>query len=101
MDHIDADEQSAWIAERTGVPEADVQAVLDLEFEFMIGVGIVEGANDYQLRHYSRDELTSLPPEVDIQRLAQDAETRLGIPEAVAHKVFEAEFEFLKMRGLV
>ena len=33
-------------------------------------------------------------------RLAQDAERLAGVPEAMAHKVFEAELAFLEMRGM-
>jgi hypothetical protein len=60
--------------------------------------GIAE-APGYELRFYSTDDLPRRSY-VDTERIAHDAERFLGIPRAVADKVFEVELAFMEMRGL-
>ncbi len=98
--YIDAEGQTAWIAEHADLPQATVAAVLELEFEYMIAVGIVD-VPGHEFHYYRPDELSDAPPEVDCDRLAQDAELILGIPTETANKVFDTESQFLQMRGLV
>ncbi len=81
------------------MPQRIVEQVLDLEFEFMIGVGIVQ-VPDHEFRYYSPEELQHVGNVVDTERLAQDAERFFTIPAEVALLVFDAEYQFLKMRGL-
>lgn len=77
-----------------------VGAVLDLGFEYMIGVGIVD-LPDHEFEVYTRDELRGASQVVDCDQLAVDAEERLGIMSEVATRIFEKESEFLEMRGLI
>ncbi len=96
---INAEGQAAWVSEHTDLPQRIVEQVLDLEFEFMIGVGIVQ-VPDHEFRYYSPEELQHVGNVVDTERLAQDAERFFTIPAEVALLVFDAEYQFLKMRGL-
>ena len=96
---VNEEEQVAWIAERTGLAEEVVAKVLKLEFEYMIGVGIVDDP-DHEFRYYKRDELVGSPHVVDTGALARDSQKLLGVSSEVARPVFESEHEFLKMRGL-
>lgn len=51
-DCIDGDGQVAWIAEHADLPLNIVRAVLELELEYMVAVGIAD-APGYELRYYS------------------------------------------------
>ena len=96
---LDAAEQAAWISEETSLSRDVVDQVLELEFEYLVGVGIAQ-VPDHQFRYYSPDELESSGDVVDVERLARDAERLLGIPPETALQVFEAEHRFLQSKGL-
>jgi hypothetical protein len=100
MTVINGEGQTLWIAEQLDLPAGVVEAALDLEFEYMVGVGIVD-IPDYEFEIYSREELGGASDVVDIDRLASDAEERLGIMREIAAPIFEKETEFLEMRGLI
>jgi hypothetical protein len=90
----------AWTAEHADVDEAVASAVLEVEFEYMVAVGIVQDASGYEFRYYDPAELVSAPQEVDTLRIARDAQRLAHVPEALAHRVLEAELQFLEMRGI-
>ena len=99
---VDSDVECAWVAEHCGLSESTVATVLSIEMEFMAGVGIADPPAGYEFTWYSREELAGEPRAyVDTQRVARDVERLAGIPASVAGQVFDAEFEFLKLRGLV
>jgi len=62
-----------WISEQTEIPQAVVDPVLELEFEYLVAVGIVDEPG-YEFAHYSPERLAGESKVVDCQRLAQDAE---------------------------
>lgn len=97
--HVDADGQAVWIAEHADLPSDVVAKVLDLEYEFMIGVGIIDSP-DHEFRYYTRNQLEGTPHVVDTELLAQDAEQVLGIMAEVARKIYDTEQKFMEMRGL-
>jgi hypothetical protein len=53
-----------------------VGRVIGLEFEYMVGVGIVD-LPDYEFQFYSRDQLAGSPQVVDTEVVARDAERLL------------------------
>ncbi len=97
--NINEEGQVAWIAEHADLPADVVAKVLDLEFEFMVGVGIVD-LPDYEFRYYTREQLAGSPHVVDTEMLARDAEQVLGIFAEVARQIYDTEQKFLEMRGL-
>jgi hypothetical protein len=101
LEYVDEDGQVAWIAEHADIESDYVRQVLALEFEYMVGAGIITGVDDFTFGVYEPAELRGASKVVDTDRLARDAEERLAIPKGVADKVFEHELAFLKMRGLV
>ena len=100
MPYIDPDVQAGWVAEQTGLDIGTVRTVLDLELEYMAGVGIAIPPLDYQFRFYHAGELDDVPRCVDTLWLARDVERITGIAQAIAHRVFEAELRFLQRYGL-
>jgi hypothetical protein len=88
-----------WVAEHADLPYEVVSDVLALEMEFMTAVGVAKAPSGYEFRFYSLDDLAGQPMSVETLRLARDAERMLGIPEAVAYRVFEVEAKFMEMRG--
>lgn len=60
--HINDDGQTAWIAEHADLPYEIVEAVLELELDYMVAVGIADASN-YEVRYYSLDELPGAPKE--------------------------------------
>ena len=99
MTVIDAEGQALWISEHLDLPLGVVESVLALEFEFMVGVGIIDlPAHVFEI--YVRDELLNEAPVVDHERLGADAEQRLGIMKEVAVRILDKELDFLEMRGL-
>jgi hypothetical protein len=90
----------AWISEQTDIPPDIVLAVLELEFEYMVAVGIVD-LPDYDFNHYSPERLAGAPKMIDPDLLAHDAEEMLGIPASTAAEVLDGETRFLKLRGLI
>lgn len=101
MQHVDEDGQVAWIAEHADIESDYVRQVLALQFEYMVGAGIITGVDDFTFGVYEPAELRGASKVVDTDRLARDAEERLAIPKEIADRVFEYELAFLKMRGLV
>jgi hypothetical protein len=68
--------------------------------EFLALVGIATPPTDYEFRYYSPNTIRQRNPVVDTKELAEDASKLLGIPFGLAHRVFEVEVDFLRMRGL-
>jgi hypothetical protein len=97
IEYVDEDGQVAWIAEHADIESDYVRQVLALEFEYMVGAGIITGVDDFTFGVYEPAELRGASKVVDTDRLARDAEERLAIPKEVADKVFEHELAFLKM----
>ena len=92
---VDADVETAWVAEHCGLSEGMVATVLAIEMEFMADVGISAPPDGYEFTWYSPEELADEPRgQVDTQQVARDVERLSGIPASVADRVFEAEFEF-------
>ena len=100
MTVVDAEGLALWISEHLDLPLQTVEAVLALEFEFMVGVGIVD-LPDYTFEIYRPDDFDGESRVVDIERLAKDAEAKLGIMREVAKKMLEKESDYLEMRGLI
>lgn len=100
MTVIDAEGQALWISEHLDLPLEVVKSVLALEFEYMVGVSIID-LPDYEFEIYERDELRRASPVVDIERLSADAEEKLGIMKEVAESILAKESDFLAMRGLI
>lgn len=100
MTVIDAEGQALWISEHLDLPLQVVEAVLALEFEFMVGVGIIDLPN-YGFEIYEPEELRAREPIVDVQALSTDAEEKLGIMCEIAASILEKESDFLEMRGLI
>lgn len=99
--YVDTDVEVAWIAEHCDLKEIEVATVLAVEMEFMAGVGNAVPPAGYRFVWYKAEDLAAEPKCVETLRLAQDVERFTGIPERVAHQVFAAEIEFLRLRGLV
>lgn len=99
MTVVDAEGQALWISEHLDLPLQVVEAVLAIEFEFMVGVGIVD-LPGYNFEIYEAGELQGESQVVDVERLAKDAETMLGIMSEVARLILEKESDHLAMRGL-
>ncbi|MDQ3660160.1 MAG: YbjN domain-containing protein [Actinomycetota bacterium] len=97
---VDQEGLIAWISEQTEILATVVAPVLELEFEYLVGVGIVEDPG-YEFRYYSPERLAGKSKVVDTESLAQDAERMLGILTETAEAVYEAETRFLKMRGII
>ena len=101
MTVVNAEGLELWISEQLDLPRDVVEAVLMLEFEYMVGVGIIE-MPDYEFQLFRSDELQQAPRgEVDIDLLAQTAEEKLGIFSETALSILHKETDFLQMRGLV
>ena len=100
MTVVDAEGQALWISEQLDLPVGVVEAVLALEFEFMVGVGIIELPEE-DLRLFTREELRHRSPVVDIEELSLEAEDRIGVFCEVAKMVLIKESEYLEMRGLI
>jgi GTP pyrophosphokinase len=100
LPQVDADGAAVWIAEHADIPPRVVRLVLDLEWEFMVGVGIVDEP-DHEFAWYHPDGLAALPAVVVEEDLVADARRLLGVRPDVAQAVFEREREFLRLRGLL
>jgi hypothetical protein len=101
---INPDGRDAWIAEHLNIDRDIVTTVLDVEFEYMIGVGIARPFSpddtDYEFKYYDPIELLRAPRVVDSLRISHDVERFTGIDAELANDVLNGEHEFLKMRGL-
>jgi hypothetical protein len=102
---VDPDGIEFWIAEHLAIDRRTVAAVLKVEFEYMIGIGIARPERpddvDYQFEFYDPVDLLREPPRyVDCERISEDVEGFLGIAAELANCVLNAELEYLQMRGL-
>lgn len=97
---VDTDGQAAWVSEHTDLPLGVVEQVLELEFEYMVGVGVVDDPA-FDFRFYSRDDFKGTSRMVDTEQIAQDAQRLLNVDPDVAKRIFDSESEFLRMRGLI
>jgi hypothetical protein len=93
LPHVYEEGQIAWIAEHADLPADMVGRVIGLEFEYMVGVGIVN-LPDYEFEFCSRDQLAGLPQVVDSEVIARDAERLLGIPSEVALRILDSKVSF-------
>lgn len=84
-----------YVAARVSLPVEMVVKILDLEVEWMCGVGIVEDGEDRKLFYYRLEEFEGALPEVDTSDLARKAEAVLGVPFLNAAEVYEMEFDYL------
>lgn len=103
IDHlgIDPDHVAAWISDQLEVDRSVVEAVLGLEEEFQLAVGIIEPGPDTTFEHYDPEVLRDGPREIDGDQLAEDAERFLGVPSEVAGDVLDAEMDYFVEVGLV
>lgn len=99
--YVDWEGQSAWIAEHMDLPRATVDLVLLVEWELMIGVGIVTvlDGSEWDFQIYDPVLLAAEPNVVVTSRIAEDAAERFGLSFEEAHRVLEGELAFLQMRG--
>jgi hypothetical protein len=101
LPYVDHDGLVAWTAEHADVEEAVASAVLAIELEYMVAIGIaLISPNQFEFRFYDPLDLASAPRSIDTLRLARDAERLANVPEELAHRVFEAELQFSEMRGM-
>lgn len=99
-----------YVVEHTGFDRRTVETVLEIEFEYMVAVGIVGPLEDFegipvqgwahQFRWYQPGELDGAPRSIDCWRIAEDVERMTGIDALVANEVLNVEGEYLTMRGL-
>jgi hypothetical protein len=87
----------AWVCEHSDVDADAARAVLDVEFEYQVGVGIVDDP-DFEFRYYTRAELVDRPRHVDTQEIARDAERLAGVPYEVGLEVTDWELDYLEHR---
>lgn len=97
---VDQEMLVAWVSEQSDIPSEIVNAVLELEFEYMIAIGIVDDP-DHEFSHYSPERLAGAARMIDSGQIARDAEEMLGVPSATAIEILEGETAFLKLRGLI
>ena len=101
----------AWITERVDVDSATARIVLAVEFEHMVGAGILShdcpswagfGCDHFVPEWHSREQLGAIGGQaiVDPARVAIDVEALTGISADLAIAVFEAEIKYLAYRGL-
>ena len=95
----------AWIAEHFDLARADCDAVLTVEWEYQVAVGIAvkldEDTPDWEFRYYQPGELDGASQIVDDERIARDSERLAGAPYETALRVLKGEFEFFRLRGLI
>lgn len=92
----------AWIVEHGDLPRDQVDAVLTVEWEYMVATGIAQkppGAPEWEFRYYQPGELDGAPPSVDCDRIARDAERLAGVPFETGRVVLWHELQFLELRG--
>ncbi len=77
-----------------------IAGVLDLHDEYLIAVGLMQSP-DHTFVHYDPETFESPPGIIDEGQLAADAYRFLGISEADALQVLEAELSYLQAKGLV
>lgn len=95
---LSSNECEVFIACGSGIDLAVVAVVMGFQFEFMHWFGLIVGPEPPWV-YFAKDELVGEPPVVDTLRLAREVEKRAGVPEDVAHVVFEWELKFLEQEG--
>jgi hypothetical protein len=105
LPHFSHDIQVAWIVEHFDLDPTDVDAVLQVEWEFMVAAGIAVPLNareaDFEFQYYPADDRMEMSgAKLDYQRIAGDAERLAAVPADIGLKVFQGELAFLEMRGL-
>lgn len=98
---IDPEDVAEWIAAQLEVDKQVVEAVLGLEEEFQMAVGMIEAGPDTTFEHYDPVLLRGGPHEIDGNQLADDTERFLGISSEVAGDVLDAQMDYFVEVGLV
>lgn len=97
---IESDEMVVWITHQTGWPPAVVELCLELEHDFMVAIGLVEDP-DHVPMVYAAEDWAGSSPEVDDDKLADDAAVHLGVSRPAAADVFAHRMAYLSLHGLV
>ncbi len=90
MTYFSHDIEVSWIVEHFDLDPAAVDAVLTVEWEYMVATGIAEKPQDaleWEFRYYQRGELDGAPRHIDTDRIARDAERLAGVPQDVGLQV--------------
>ncbi len=105
LPYVDGVGLAAWVAEHTDLPLDVVASVLQVEFEYMIGVGLVSsdppGAH-YELVYYATGELDDVrgTRRFDTDRFTRDAERFTGVGLETIDRIVASEIEYLHLRGI-
>lgn len=102
----------AWITEHLDTDAPTARTVLEMEFEYLAGVGLAfhdcglwtdQMCPHFSPRWYSRDQLDRMGRSgvVDLDSLASDAQRLAGISAELALAILDAEIEYLADRDLV
>ncbi len=99
---IDPADQRSWICAQTGHSPEIVQTILDIEWEYMVGVGLVDGLpnEEFVFWFYDKTFLATAPKCVEPDLIAEDIEKYLKIPCIVSDEVFLAELRYMANLGL-
>lgn len=95
----DEAEAERFVRAATGRDVRTVSSVLAHQLEYLMAVGIAE-SDGHEFKFYDPSTFAGTPANVDDRVIAGDAERVLGIREDVALEVLEAEFEYLRAKGL-
>jgi hypothetical protein len=112
---VDPEALAEWIAQRHEIDRAIVSRVLEIEYEFMVGVGLVSeqltGADGFEVeiearlswdwQFYDPSELAFEPASFDAERIARDAERLASVPLDVAVEILSAELDYLEEQDLL
>ncbi len=98
--NYDREELERYAEAMTSLEPHVIAGVLDLHDEYLIAAGIMQ-VPDHTFVHYDPETFESPPGIVDESQLAADAYRFLGISEADATQVLEAELSYLQAKGLV
>ncbi len=98
---IETSELVGWVSGRTGVDIETVVALIALEEEYQIALGIMDAPDQMEYRYYDPAVLEGRPLAIDPVALALDANRFLGVPVEIAERVFNAETDYLRVKGLV
>ena len=101
----------AWVTEHVDVDVATTRTILEVEFEWIIGAGIIahgcpgelgHGCNHFTRRFHSREQLEEIDSTdtVDPEHLAGQTEALAGVPAplALALAILHAATEYLTHR---
>ena len=98
--NYDRDELERYAEAMTSLEPHVIAGVLDLHDEYLVAAGIMHSP-DHIFVHYDPATFENPPGIVDEMELAADAHRFLGISEADALQVLEAELAYLQAKGLV